>query len=219
MNGSEEVFWEMRRLIAGIRARHGTHGKPITVQLTHRVRRLPGWELMMGNAEEDQIIELEPGCGGFGALTLWEGISEGKTQDEISFITSRPWRTAGKTLPRTDPPRKAPRPAAPGDSLPTHLLYRHRAYPITDKPLVVGRGDSALGISVPIRGDTTGISKRHCSIRLQGDHVLLTDHSTYGTFVDDAPVGGTVALKLGQVIRVGTPGEKLELIAIESDET
>jgi len=37
--------------------------------------------------------------------------------------------------------------------------------------------------------------------------------SAQGTFVDDKQVNGSIALKLGQIIRVGTPGEQLQVIA------
>ena len=37
---------------------------------------------------------------------------------------------------------------------------------------------------------------------------------------DETPVTGTAVLKLGQTIKVGTPGEKLQLIAcVETNET
>ena len=37
--------------------------------------------------------------------------------------------------------------------------------------------------------------------------------SGVGTFVDENRVDGSVTLKLGQIIRVGSPGEKIQLIA------
>ena len=50
--------------------------------------------------------------------------------------------------------------------------------------------------------------------------LVLTDTSTYGTFVDGAKVAGETELAVGQTIRVGTPGEKLQVIACrEHDET
>jgi hypothetical protein len=216
MNDTEAVFWEFRRLVAGLRARHGRPGQSLAIQITQRIRSLPGWELMLGHTEADQLIELETGCGAFGALSLWEELYGGKEEDGVSFVTSRPWHETGVPYPAADSPVKSP--PAYGDVRPTHLLYRHRAYPITENTVVVGTGDSRSGISISIQGDQTGISKRHCSVRLQGGQVFLTAHSNFGTYVDDVPVGGTVALTLGQVIRVGTAGETLQLIAMESDE-
>jgi hypothetical protein len=49
---------------------------------------------------------------------------------------------------------------------------------------------------------------------------VLNDHSTYGTFVNEKPVDEQTILSLGQIIRVGTPGEELKLIAcVDTDET
>ena len=52
--------------------------------------------------------------------------------------------------------------------------------------------------------------------------VVLTDYSTYGTFINEDPVNMKTILSLGQIIRVGTPGETLKLIACKdrpADET
>jgi pSer/pThr/pTyr-binding forkhead associated (FHA) protein len=40
------------------------------------------------------------------------------------------------------------------------------------------------------------------------------DHSTYGTFVNDERVGGRLALRVGDVLRLGAPGVTLELIRV-----
>ena len=47
----------------------------------------------------------------------------------------------------------------------------------------------------------------------QDQQVLLTDTSSYGTLVDETPVNGRTALKVGQRIRIGSPGETLQAIA------
>jgi pSer/pThr/pTyr-binding forkhead associated (FHA) protein len=48
---------------------------------------------------------------------------------------------------------------------------------------------------------------------LRGNEVVLNDYSTYGTFVNEDPINMKTILSLGQIIRVGTPGETLKLIA------
>ena len=206
----EAVFKEIHQLIADMRERHGEPGQPVTFQLTHRMSHLPGCREMLAGIAGAQLIELEPGCGAFGALDLWDHSSTQGTGRGVSLLTSRPWQ-------RLEPPSTArPRPVQPishGDLRPTHLLYRSAAYPLSDLPLTVGSGGSRDGIDVPMEGELAGVSKRHCSLQFQGDNVILTDHSAYGTFVDEVRVTKTVILKLGQIIRVGTPGEELQLIA------
>jgi hypothetical protein len=49
---------------------------------------------------------------------------------------------------------------------------------------------------------------------------VLNDYSTDGIFVDETRVDGSRALKLGQIIRLGTTAEQLQLIAcLNRDET
>ena len=102
----------------------------------------------------------------------------------------------------------------------THLLYRHRGYPITERPLFIGRESLTDDMGILIHGHTEGVSRVHCHVTLREGIPVLTDTSTYGTFVDEVPVKNETPLKVGQTIRVGTPGEQLQVIAcLDSDET
>jgi pSer/pThr/pTyr-binding forkhead associated (FHA) protein len=99
------------------------------------------------------------------------------------------------------------------DTLPTHLLYRSIAYPVTEKPLTIGREIGADNTGVHIYGRTDETCARHCTIERHGREIVLNDYSTHGTFVNGIRVNGSMALKLGQIIRLGTNGEQLQLIA------
>ena len=71
-----------------------------------------------------------------------------------------------------------------------------------------------------IYGDAAEISPRYCTIGLRGREVVLDDYSNDGIFVDEIRVNGSMALKLGQIIRLATNGEQLQLIAcLNRDET
>jgi hypothetical protein len=49
---------------------------------------------------------------------------------------------------------------------------------------------------------------------------VLDDYSTDGIFVDETRVNGSMALNLGQIIRLAKNGEQLQLIAcLNRDET
>ncbi len=97
--------------------------------------------------------------------------------------------------------------------LPTHLLYRSIAYPITEKPLTIGREIDSENNACADLWQRSRISPRYCTIGLRGREVVLDDYSTDGIFVDETRVNGSMALKLGQIIRLGTNGEQLQLIA------
>ncbi len=162
------------------------------------------------------IIELQPGCGALGILRSMRQLFEQQAGNSAPFLTSRP-------LPAEGPiSYKEPKRPPEVQKQPTHVLYQNLAYPITEKPLIIGHQGVADGSGIQIQGQIAGISRKHCAVQLQENKVVLNDYSTYGTFVDENPVAGKTILLLGQTIRVGTPGENLKLIACldgEADET
>ena len=69
---------------------------------------------------------------------------------------------------------------------------------------------------VALGADHEGVSRRHCSLYMRNGDLVLADHSRYGTFVNDERVHGTRVLRIGDRVRVGTPGEELLAIALGS---
>jgi hypothetical protein len=212
---AESVYGEIIRLIERMRTKRGQGQTPLVLQLSHRLTRLPGCNQMLAAALKDaEIIELKPGAGAFGVLDIWHRLEALHDSRGISYFTSRPWQRP----PQAQDPVPANEKAT--QTRPTHVLYRSLAYPITDKPLTIGRAGDIGRPDVPIDAGTAGVAGRHCTIELQGREVVLYNHSIHGTFVDDVRIHKQTVLKLGQIIRVGSPGEKLELIAcLGRDET
>ena len=99
---------------------------------------------------------------------------------------------------------------------PTHLLYHGIAHPLGEKPFALGRvlASGLTGLQIP--SDSAGISRDHCTLLLRDGRLLLEDHSTYGTYVNGEKVKGTRPLSVGDRIRLGTPGEELQIIALSS---
>ena len=201
------VYTEIGQIVEGLRTQHGENEPAVVLQLTHRLARLPGCKEILAGIKAAEIIELEKGAGARGVLETWHQLSGQSGNGEISYFTSRP-------LPQARSANGIARSA--GDSLtqyPTHLLYRSIAYPIADKPLTIGCARDSEKNDVTITGETAGVSPKHFTIELLGGEIVLHDMSAQGTFVDEKRVNGSIALKLGQVIRVGTPGEQLQVIA------
>ena len=210
------VFEEMRRLVSRFYERHGKAGARLVLMLTDRIARLPGIKEMMAGIENCSVIELEPGAGALGILKFAGPLFEQQAGSSAPFLTSRP-------LPNDSSiSYEEPQKNTEGQQQPTHILYRHLAYPITEKPLIIGLERVSGESGIQIRGKIAGVSRKHCIVQLRGNQVVLNDRSTYGTFVDENPVKGQTNLLLGQKVRVGTPGEILNLIACldsETDET
>jgi hypothetical protein len=210
------VFEEMRRLVGRFYDRYGKAGPGPVLMLTDRIVRLPGMKDMFAEIENCNIIELQPGSGAMGILRFSRRLFEQHAGNSAPFLTSRPLPAAGPLSyeePRRQPERQ---------KRPSHILYRNFAYPITEKPLIVGLEGVSGESGIQIQGQIAGVSRKHCAVQLQGNKVVLNDYSTDGTFVDENPVTGKMILLLGQTVRVGTPGEILKLIACldrETDET
>jgi len=162
---------------------------------------------MLRDIENCKIIALPPGSGALGALQFCDRLGEQNEGSSAPFLTARPLPTEEALAV------EAPRQPVKAQPRPTHILYHDLAYPIAETPLTIGLAAVEGGSGIQIRNQVAGVSRKHCSIQLHGNKVVLNDHSTYGTYVNERPVTGTTNLEIGQVIRVGTPGEKLKLIA------
>ena len=205
---AEPVYGEVLRLIKRMRKKRGKGRPALALQMSNRLSRLPGLKDMLAAGLKDaHIIELDRGAAALGALQIWQRLTEENNKEGISFFTSRPWQHQIQTDDQGIS-ANAKKPATP-----THLLYGAIAYPITDNPLLIGRGpgDDQQN-DIPISNAIAGVSSRHCTVSFKGGEIVLKELSEEGTFVDDQRVNGTTTLKLGQVIRVGTPGERLHLI-------
>jgi len=211
---AEPIYAEICRLVEKIRNNHGKEEPAAALQLSHRLSRLPGCREMLSAIKDTQIIELDRGAGANGVLDIWQQLSDQRNTEGISFFTSRPWQHYRRKYDVEPSLQKA------ADTLPTHLLHHSIAYPITEKPLTIGRENNSEKTHVQIYGRAPRISPRYCTIGIRGREVVLDDYSTDGIFVDETRVNGSMALKLGQIIRLGTNGERLQLIAcLNRDET
>jgi hypothetical protein len=211
---SEQVIADIQRFIKKTLDKHEIRNYPVIVQLTHRVAHLPGFKEILAEHYHAQLIPLPPGAAAFGTLKLWKQLVPQKSDGGISFFTSREWQ------PMANANMEKSQNLGQQTGRPTHLLYRNLAYPLSEKPLLIGLEVGSDKTGIQIKGQIAGVSRKHCSVAIRGNEVVLKDFSKYGTFVDEARVKGSIALQLGQFIRVGTPGEKLQLIAcLNSDET
>ena len=203
---AESVYHEIIRLIKRMQIKRGKGQTPLALQLSHRLSCLPGCKEMLATLNDAQIIELDRGTAAGSVPQIWHQLATQDNSEGISFFTSRPWQhQAGHDDHRTSAIKAA-------QNRPTHLLYRSIAYPISEKPLTVGCSQRDGQNDVTISDETAGVSPGHFTIERQGRKIVLKDISEAGTFVDDQRVHGSITVKPGQIIRVGTPGEQLQLI-------
>lgn len=203
---AEPVYNEIIRLIQRMHKKRGKGLTSLTLQLSHRLNRLPGCREMLAAIGETQIIDLEEGAAAMGALQVWNELSAQSDRQGISYFTSRPWQRRPRSA--------ASRPVSEIDpqGTPTHLLYRSTAYPITEKPVMIGSASKSGPDGIMITIEANGVAPQHCTVAKQGDDIILENLGDQATYVDENPVSGRTTLKLGQIIRVGTPDEQLQLI-------
>jgi hypothetical protein len=210
---ADAIYRDLCRMVEGLRNKHGQKKPVLALQLSHRISRLPGCREFLSTIEDTQIIELDRGAAANGVLEIWQQLSDQHNTEGISFFTSRPWQ---QSLHQYDVEPSA----ETADMLPTHLLHRSVAYPITDKPLSIGREMDSDITRVQTHGRASRISPRYCTIGLRDGKVVLDEHSSDGIFVDGTRVNASMVLKLGQIIRLGTTGDQFQLIAcLNRDET
>ena len=116
-----------------------------------------------------------------------------------------------RSLPLAESASAPARPQAETNSAPTHVLFRNRALPVDDLPLLnhapsQPNGGAALALELPGPAATLG------RIMLRQSQVLL-DCGDSEIRLNDAPVSGRQPLKLGD--RIGFPALADELLLIE----
>jgi hypothetical protein len=189
-------------------------GAALQLCLSPRAAAVPGLIARLATLRDCVLVQLPVGAAALGALRQAAHIV--RPPESIALVHRLPLAGAGAaaSLGETADARMPGGRAVPADAVPTHVLFRGRAWPITSEPLELGWsvGQAARALTVP--AGIPGVSRSHCTLRLSEGQAWVTDHSTYGTFVNDDRVGGGVALRVGDSLRLGTPGIVLELIHV-----
>jgi hypothetical protein len=210
---AQVIYEDVCRLVERMRNKHGKKEPVLALQLSHRLSRLPGCREILSTIEDSQIIALDRGAAAKGVLDIWPQLSDQRNTEGISFFTSRLWQQSRRNY-------DVERSAETADMQPTHLLHRSVAYPITDKPLSIGREMNSEITRVHTYGRASRLSPRYCTIGLRDRKVVLDEYNSVGIFVEGTRVKGSMVLKLGQIMRVGANGEQFQLIAcLNRDET
>lgn len=210
------VVGEMVHLTQQIAHDQEARGRPLALQCSHQVAHIPGCLEALSALEGVTIIPLKFGAGARGLLGFPGTLFAQEGEEGVPFLTRRPWIQSKSAF--LSPPLLEPCPSQDGLS-PTHILYRHVAYVITEHPLTFGKGPVAGRGHICLEGQSRDISEKHGSIHRQGDEIVLQNLSPHGVWVNQTNVRETYTLSLGQEIRVGTPGETLLLICCLEQET
>jgi FHA domain len=201
----EPHYVELLRLVQGARVA----GMQIELRLTPRVVAFPGLLERFGTLRDCEVRLLPRGAAALGTLQHEATISR---PDSLALVYHLPVpRAAGDAS-------AAQTEATPAPLRPTHLLFQGRAWQISDRPLVIGWSVDAQRRALMLPSAAPGVSRAHCTVVRRNGAVMIEDHSTYGSYVNEERVAGRTALTVGDRLRLGTPGVTLELIQLVSDD-
>jgi hypothetical protein len=197
----EPHYERLMRLVEAARAARGIEA----VILAHRAALLPGLSDRLLDTGVD-VQALDAAAVLEGAAARSEHIVSGS--DSVRFVTALP--PLGDSAAPTAPPAPLEEDRRPP---PTHLIQGSVAWKIDASPLEIGVSPSGEHRSVVVRDKVEGVSRRHCLVYRNDGAVLVQDESRYGTWVNDRRVSGTAELRAGDVLRVGSPGSRMLLVA------
>ncbi len=201
-------------------------GENITLLLARGLAELPGLESRLTELRGVTTVPLPAGAAASGALLTQDQILD-ETDSDSDQASPRRRANGTQGLPLVtrlsfeapaaaiDPQgtARAVQAPQPAQRRPSHLVHQGLAYPLTERPLRLGLAlDGEPGLE--LEGSTAGISRLHCTVVRQGATVMVEDHSTYGSFVNDERIEGRATLEVGDRLRLGTPGIELALIAV-----
>jgi predicted component of type VI protein secretion system len=98
------------------------------------------------------------------------------------------------------------------ETRPTHVLFEGRAYRLDSRAFNIGSELAPGDYGATLDGKVSGVSRRHCSIRVSRHGVEVLDHSRYGTSLNGHTVDGAAILQSGDVVSLGIP--KCEFLLI-----
>lgn len=204
---AEPHYAELQRLVQGARIA----GMPIELRVSQRVAGLPGLLDRFRALRDCEVQVLERGAAARGALEHEAAIR--RPEDALALVYHLPVAAASSETARPQALASTPAPLRP-----THVLFQGRAWRISEEPLVIGWSidGTRRALTLPTAGP--GISRAHCTLLRRNGAVLVEDHSTYGSYVNDERVAGRTTLTVGDRLRLGSPGVTLELIQLVNDD-
>ena len=200
----EPHYVELLRLVQGARVA----GMQIQLRLAPRIAAYPGLVERFGTLRDCEVRLLPRGAAALGTLQHEATVSR---PDSLALVYHLPIARATGAESTAEPE------ATPAPLRPTHLLFQGRAWRISDQPLVIGWSVEAQRRALVLPSSSPGVSRAHCTVVRRNGAVMIEDHSTYGSYVNEERVAGRTALTVGDRLRLGSPGVTLELIQLVND--
>ena len=202
----EPHYAELLRLVQSARVA----GMPIALRVSQRVAAMPGLLERFASLRDCEVEVLPQGAAALGALKYTDAIR--RSAESLALVYQLPIPPVDGVVALRDDH------STPSPLRPTHVLFQGRAWALSERPLTVGWATEGAQRSLLLPSAAAGISRTHCTLSRRNGSVLVEDHSTYGSYVNDERVVGRTVLTVGDRLRLGTPGVTLELIQLVQDD-
>lgn len=201
------LYAELLKLVQSARVA----GMPIELRVSHRVAAMPGLVEHLATLRDCELRVLPRGSAALGALNYEAAIRRPAEALALAYRLPIPRAVeSGSAAAAED--------STPAQLRPTHVLFRGRAWAISGQALAVGWSAGSGPRSLVLPSAEPGISRSHCTLRRYNGSVVVEDHSTYGSYVNEERVSGRTVLTVGDRLRLGSPGVTLELIQLVKDD-
>ncbi|MEL7186362.1 MAG: FHA domain-containing protein [Pseudomonadota bacterium] len=190
-------------IVSNLRALYRAEERP-AIQLSARAASMTGLADTLKARVGGEVFLLEPGATARGLVNRCKVEDKG---GNVTLTRHLPLDQASVAV--------ATKSNGAGSGQPTHLLLGHNAFSLRGEPLILGSQASESGRWLDLRDDMPGVSRRHCIVGAENGQVVVTDHSRYGTFLNGHRIDGSAVLQVGDLLRIGTPGFEMRLIAAE----
>jgi len=193
-------------------------GAELVVLLSDRLATMPGMVGELERLDDALVVTLPPGQAALGALSQADALFG--DDGNVRLLKRVPWREP-PAEPAPDRPAAEPEALAPArlpaEDPASHIVYRGIAYPVDTSGIVIGREQAPQRRTIVLNGGQSGISRVHCELLRRDGELKLVDSSRFGTFVNEKRISGEISLRPADVIRIGSPGEQIQVICMEAE--
>ena len=202
-DAAQGFYRELARLTRSARIA----GDSTALVLPAESRRWPGFLPRLLELEQDGLVIAPAGIAAVAAsLQTIDATQTPRLRRRVAHL-------ADHSL-ATDVEYVASATTSPARALPvTHILYGGDSMRFPDGGVIIGTEEDSNSPHITLPRAAAGVSRRHCSLRREGDRTVLIDHSRYGTWVNGARVRERAGVRPGDRVRVGTPGVEFTLIS------
>lgn len=203
---------------AAVAALHGVNGMALSAQSVRLLKHMPWRERLPAEVAGDAPATADARAGG-NAPARGDAQADGNERVSGNDRAVGDERAVGnEQAGGHEQAGSAARSGSDAHAVATHLVYRGYVRGVPAAGLVIGREPPEGRRGIVIDDAHGGVSREHAVVRLRHGELYLEDTSRYGTFVNERRVDGEWRLEPGDVIRVGTPGAELHVVAWVDDD-